>query len=46
MPLVYVVSSTLNLSREQGIEDKLREFHPDHQVMIMFGSGHIRSFLF
>ena len=38
-----VVSSTLNLSREQGIEDKLREFHPDHQVMIMFGSGHIRS---
>ncbi|MEC8678264.1 MAG: hypothetical protein VXX85_05375 [Candidatus Margulisiibacteriota bacterium] len=38
-----VISSMLNLSREQGIKDKLREFLPRQQVMVMFGSGHIRS---
>ena len=38
-----VISSILNLSREQGIKDKLSEFHPHQQVMVMFGSGHIRS---
>ncbi|MEK9727415.1 MAG: hypothetical protein VW397_04850 [Candidatus Margulisiibacteriota bacterium] len=36
------ISSMLNICREQAVKDKLSEFS-DRQVMVLFGSGHIRS---
>ena len=38
-----VIASILNISREQGIKDRIDELLPNHQIMVMFGAGHIRS---
>ena len=44
MMLFNVLSSMLNVVREEGLKNQIEGNYKDRQVMIIYGSGHSRSF--